>query len=286
MFYGSWTRTAYKDYIFEKKRRIENRIPLRPFLSTTWKEIFFFFLVDIRSFISAFYRCSAVNAIYNPIHSSSSLFVRERWMISPSSPNRLCLVQSKRNPENGHLKSESLISLKIDTCVNAVLIDSTLILMTFISLFLFIVQHREIERAVYSGILVPSADWHSLTHEGGSSSRRPEGSLRLTYRVRVQCDPNYYNATCMKFCRPRDDKFGHYTCDDQGDKACLPGWTGANCETGSNWFFFFPFCLKATTITTTATTIEQYSNEEGGRGMKLDARHGAFWVGIQGQGSR
>ena len=104
------------------------------------------------------------------------------------------------------------------------------------SLFYSTVVHREIERAVHSGILVPSADWHSFTHEGRSSSGST--GLRRTYRVRVQCDPNYFNATCMKFCRPRDDNFGHYTCDQQGDKVCLPGWTGATCETGSNLFSF------------------------------------------------
>ena len=92
------------------------------------------------------------------------------------------------------------------------------------SLFFNAVRHQEIERAVYSGILVPSADWHSLTYDGPTA--------KMTYRVRVQCDANYYNATCMEFCRPRDDKFGHYQCDHEGRKVCLPGWTGANCETG------------------------------------------------------
>ncbi|XP_059353369.1 protein jagged-1-like isoform X1 [Daphnia carinata] len=87
-------------------------------------------------------------------------------------------------------------------------------------------SRREIERAVYSGILEPSADWHSLTHEGSQ-----DRDLRLTYRVRVQCEPNYYNATCTKFCRPRNDMFGHYECDRNGDKTCMPGWTGATCET-------------------------------------------------------
>ena len=109
-------------------------------------------------------------------------------------------------------------------------------------------QHREIERAVYSGILEPSADWHSLTHEGSR-----DRDLRLTYRVRVQCEPNYYNATCTKFCRPRNDMFGHYDCDRNGDKTCMPGWTGATCETGHsrphfNFFFLtttFQLCLSS-----------------------------------------
>ena len=85
---------------------------------------------------------------------------------------------------------------------------------------------RAIERAVYSGLLVPSADWHSLTYAGANAA--------LTYRVRVRCDANYYDASCTKLCRPRHDKFGHYTCDADGDKVCRPGWRGANCETGQS----------------------------------------------------
>lgn len=32
------------------------------------------------------------------------------------------------------------------------------------------------------------------------------------------------------FCKPRDDQFGHYSCDSDGRKICLPGWHGATCE--------------------------------------------------------
>lgn len=84
---------------------------------------------------------------------------------------------------------------------------------------------REIERAVYSGLLDPSADWHSLTHDGSRG-------VRLTYRVRVQCDANYFSADCGRFCRPRNDTFGHYTCDRHGNKTCLAGWKGENCDVG------------------------------------------------------
>lgn len=81
-----------------------------------------------------------------------------------------------------------------------------------------------VEEASYSGIILPSPEWHPLTFRG------PVAWLR--YRVRVQCDMHYFNATCTKFCRPRDDKFGHYTCDPNGDKVCIAGWMGANCEIG------------------------------------------------------
>lgn len=79
-----------------------------------------------------------------------------------------------------------------------------------------------IEEAWWSGIVEPGAEWHALRHAGAAAA--------LAYRVRVTCQPNYYNATCTTFCRPRDDKFGHYTCSAQGDKHCLPGWQGDNCE--------------------------------------------------------
>jgi len=48
----------------------------------------------------------------------------------------------------------------------------------------------------------------------------------------VQCEKNYFNSTCMKLCRPRDDQFGHFTCDQNGNKECIAGWKGANCEIG------------------------------------------------------
>ncbi|CAB0012931.1 unnamed protein product, partial [Nesidiocoris tenuis] len=79
-----------------------------------------------------------------------------------------------------------------------------------------------IEEATYSGIILPGTEWHTLKHEGGVA--------RITYRVRVMCDHHYYNTTCTKFCRPRNDKFGHYTCDSNGDKICITGWNGVNCE--------------------------------------------------------
>lgn len=81
-----------------------------------------------------------------------------------------------------------------------------------------------IEKATYSGIILPSAEWHTLNHHGLTA--------KITYRIRVQCDKHYFSPTCMKFCRPRDDKFGHFTCDPNGNKECIAGWKGANCEIG------------------------------------------------------
>ncbi|XP_058792294.1 protein jagged-1b isoform X1 [Phymastichus coffea] len=95
--------------------------------------------------------------------------------------------------------------------------------------FTLILQARDegsggvVEEASYSGIVLPGPSWHTLNHQGRNA--------HLAYRVRVQCADHYYNATCTKFCRPRNDIFGHYTCDENGDKACIEGWKGVDCET-------------------------------------------------------
>ena len=96
--------------------------------------------------------------------------------------------------------------------------------------FTLILQARDegsdgvIEETNYSGIVLPGSTWHTLNHYGKNA--------QLIYRIRVQCSEHYYNATCTKFCRPRDDLFGHYTCNSNGDKVCIDGWKGSDCETG------------------------------------------------------
>ncbi|GIX94303.1 hypothetical protein CEXT_391971 [Caerostris extrusa] len=81
---------------------------------------------------------------------------------------------------------------------------------------------RIIERKVYSGIILPSTEWHTLLYTGTAA--------KINFRIRVICGPYYYNSTCTVFCKPRNDKFGHYMCSDKGEKICLPGWTGNTCE--------------------------------------------------------
>lgn len=59
----------------------------------------------------------------------------------------------------------------------------------------------------------------------------------LKYDYRVRCLPDYYGEACDKTCRPRDDKFGHYTCDQDGERRCLEGWRGEYCEVGEYFLF-------------------------------------------------
>ncbi|XP_049467956.1 LOW QUALITY PROTEIN: protein jagged-2 [Panthera uncia] len=79
-----------------------------------------------------------------------------------------------------------------------------------------------IERVSHAGMINPEDRWKSLHFSGHVA--------HLDLQIRVRCHENYYSATCNKFCRPRDDFFGHYTCDQYGNKACMDGWMGQECK--------------------------------------------------------
>uniref|UniRef100_A0A671TWW3 Delta-like protein n=1 Tax=Sparus aurata TaxID=8175 RepID=A0A671TWW3_SPAAU len=84
-------------------------------------------------------------------------------------------------------------------------------------------ERKLIEKASHSGMINPSPHWQKLTHNGPVA--------QFEYQIRVSCDEHYYGFGCNKFCRPRDEFFGHYTCDYNGNKTCLEGWSGPDCNT-------------------------------------------------------
>lgn len=48
--------------------------------------------------------------------------------------------------------------------------------------------------------------------------------FRLWLKLKVYCDSDFYGDSCATFCRPRDDSFGHYSCDPKtGSKICFDG---------------------------------------------------------------
>uniref|UniRef100_A0A8C6KJL5 Delta-like protein n=1 Tax=Nothobranchius furzeri TaxID=105023 RepID=A0A8C6KJL5_NOTFU len=85
--------------------------------------------------------------------------------------------------------------------------------------------HEEllIERGAHTGMINPGDPWQTILHDGPVA--------RLTYRIRVRCDENYYGNKCNKLCVPRDDYFGHYRCEASGAQVCLDGWMGQECRT-------------------------------------------------------
>uniref|UniRef100_A0A670IN67 Delta-like protein n=1 Tax=Podarcis muralis TaxID=64176 RepID=A0A670IN67_PODMU len=69
-----------------------------------------------------------------------------------------------------------------------------------------------------------------LSHLGEPDLWHHGRSTSLEYRVRVRCQEHYYGPACNFLCRPRDDFFGHHSCDAAGNKVCLDGWTGDECK--------------------------------------------------------
>lgn len=61
-------------------------------------------------------------------------------------------------------------------------------------------------------------DWTEDDHRTAHAS--------LSYEYRVVCQAHYYGEGCRKWCRPRNDSFGHYMCNDTGHIVCLEGWQG------------------------------------------------------------
>lgn len=83
-------------------------------------------------------------------------------------------------------------------------------------------QKQLIERRIHTGIANPGDDWIKQDHNGRVA--------RLVYKVRMRCNNNHFGFNCTKFCEPRTDHFGHYTCDRNGNKKCMDGWMGKDCE--------------------------------------------------------
>lgn len=90
--------------------------------------------------------------------------------------------------------------------------------------FLALEPDSIIEKASHSGMINPSRQWQTL--------KQNTGVAHFEYQIRVTCDDYYYGFGCNKFCRPRDDFFGHYACDQNGNKTCMEGWMGPECNRG------------------------------------------------------
>jgi len=57
-------------------------------------------------------------------------------------------------------------------------------------------------------------------------------SVHIRMSFRVVCDVTYFGVGCARICAPRDDHFGHYSCDVAGNRVCNRGWNGTYCDSG------------------------------------------------------
>lgn len=71
---------------------------------------------------------------------------------------------------------------------------------------------------------MPNRTWELHSYNGPTAA--------IQYRLRVVCDPYYYGKACTLLCKPRNDKFGHFYCDERGKKICHDGWRGKVCDEG------------------------------------------------------
>ncbi|KAF1393351.1 hypothetical protein PFLUV_G00014570 [Perca fluviatilis] len=83
-------------------------------------------------------------------------------------------------------------------------------------------QNNLISRLAMRRRLAVGEDWSQDVHFGDQSE--------LRYSYHVVCDEHYHGADCSAFCRPRNDTFGHYACDGEGQRRCLEGWAGEYCS--------------------------------------------------------
>ncbi|CAJ0590937.1 unnamed protein product [Cylicocyclus nassatus] len=53
------------------------------------------------------------------------------------------------------------------------------------------------------------------------------------------CDRPWYGLMCARYCIEHEN--AHYVCDPRGEKVCLVGWTGTDCDIAKEAIFPMPF---------------------------------------------
>ncbi|XP_022670135.1 protein jagged-1b-like isoform X1 [Varroa destructor] len=84
-----------------------------------------------------------------------------------------------------------------------------------------------IDRVSYTGNISSSDDFKPI------DTRHAKGlfnTANVNYGIRLRCAPNHYTKDCSRTCSPRDDKYGHWTCNQDGIKICADGWKDVQCD--------------------------------------------------------
>ncbi|KAL7061994.1 hypothetical protein AAHC03_01762 [Spirometra sp. Aus1] len=78
-----------------------------------------------------------------------------------------------------------------------------------------------IDQTVYRHILLPTTSrvWRPLVISSPSST--------YELAIQFQCSPNHYGHDCSRVCESVKDRF---SCDPQGRKVCVAGWSGQDCD--------------------------------------------------------
>ncbi|VDK76769.1 unnamed protein product [Dibothriocephalus latus] len=89
-----------------------------------------------------------------------------------------------------------------------------------------------VDRTVHRDVLLPttSKGWRPLVISSPSST--------YELAIQFQCSPNRYGQDCSRYCEPVKDRF---SCDRQGRKVCMAGWSGQDCEKQFQEFYCWHF---------------------------------------------
>ncbi|CAG5115931.1 unnamed protein product [Candidula unifasciata] len=87
--------------------------------------------------------------------------------------------------------------------------------------------------------------WPDKEHSIWENRIMSQNSHTIKFKVRMYCDPYYYTSACDKYCKPDDSSSGHFTCDANGDKICMPGWQGSQCTEDTDECAL-GFCVRGT----------------------------------------
>ena len=55
-------------------------------------------------------------------------------------------------------------------------------------------------------------------------------NINISFEYELSCFENHYGPNCNFYCKPRNNKNGHYSCDKSGKRICFYGWVGDYCE--------------------------------------------------------
>ncbi|EYC18720.1 hypothetical protein Y032_0026g1328 [Ancylostoma ceylanicum] len=92
------------------------------------------------------------------------------------------------------------------------------------------------------GQSLPKTITERVVVDGALPAKRIAVDSGLVLEFVTICDRPWYGLMCSRYCIERND--ANYVCDPRGEKVCLVGWTGKDCDIGD--FFHRNISLNTT----------------------------------------
>lgn len=82
-----------------------------------------------------------------------------------------------------------------------------------------------IDISLFNEVITPGSVWTNVQISQGYYD---VASVQAQFRV--FCNQNYYGSSCTTYCVATNNNQGHYTCNSNGQKMCLSGWTNVGSQ--------------------------------------------------------